>query len=431
MTKRGLIFCAKLVNRTIRRLPVWLLSIAIVLTTSIAYTAQLNDIRIWHAPDRTRIVLDLDQAPKFKSFYLANPARFVIDLPGFRFGTRAPDKSKSGPYLSAIRIGQPNKKTSRVVFDLKQDVKIKPSLLAPVLGYGHRLVLDIIPKKPTRSAAVSAANKQPRKKQPAQVTKPAARTTGQSKNAGKKSTSPAKPATGVDSTIVVAIDAGHGGEDPGALGHRSKEKVIVLQIAKRLQKRINAQKGMKAILTRKGDYFLSLRNRTQIAREAGADLFISIHADAFKNSRARGSSVYALSLRGASSETARWLADKENSADLAGGVNISERDHNLAKVIMSMTVNSTQHESHLFASSVLTEMKKIGKVHSPKVEKAGFVVLKSPDIPSILIETAYITNLQEEKLLNSASHQKKLANAILVGVRKYLGSSNYHTVRSN
>ena len=229
--------------------------------------------------------------------------------------------------------------------------------------------------------------------------------------------------------IVIAIDPGHGGEDPGAIGRRTKEKTVALQIARRLAKKVNAQKGMKAVLTRKGDYFVSLRKRTRIAREAGADLFVSIHADAFKNSKARGSSVYALSLRGASSEEARWLADKENSADLAGGVNISERDDSVAKVLLSLSMDSTQHESILLASSVLGELKKIGKVHFPNVEKAGFVVLKSPDIPSILIETAYITNKTEEKLLRSPSHQEKLANAILTGARKYLRESNYHTAK--
>jgi N-acetylmuramoyl-L-alanine amidase len=427
MIEGHFMYSAMFANRKTGRLPVWLLSIAIALTVSIADAARLNDIRVWHAPDRTRIVLDLDQAPKFKTFYLANPARFVIDLPGFGLSTRAPEQAKSGPYLSGIRIGRPDKKTARMVLDLKQDVKIKPSLLAPVPGYGHRLVLDIIPRNPTRKTAASSATKQIRTGQ--NLTKKSAQPV--KSTTAKKPISPTKPARRNDNTIVVAIDAGHGGEDTGALGRRSKEKVIALQIAKRLQKKINAQKGMRAVLTRKGDYFLSLRNRTRIAREANADLFISIHADAFKNSKARGSSVYALSLRGASSETARWLADKENSADLAGGVNISARDDNLAKVLLSLAMDSTQQESYLFASSVLTEMKRVGKAHSPAVEKAGFVVLKSPDIPSILIETAYITNRNEEKLLNSASHQEKLANAILMGAKKYLRSSNYHTARSN
>ena len=386
----------------------------LMLMTQMAEAARLNNIRVWHAPDKTRIVMDLDQAPKFKHFYLANPARFVLDIPGFGLSTRAPDKAKSGPYLKGIRIGQPDANTARIVLDLKEDVKINTLLLAPVPGFGHRLVLDVYPKTPAKRAVSGQATVQV--------------PTG---SAPKQTSKIPKPTKKSDSTFIIAIDAGHGGEDSGARGRRTREKTIVLQIAKRLQKKINAQKGMKAILTRKGDYFVSLRDRTRIAREAGADLFVSVHADAFKNSEARGSSVYALSLRGASSETARWLADKENSADLAGGVNISERDDSVAKVLLSLSMGSTQHESILFASSVLNELKKIGKVHKPTVEKAGFVVLKSPDIPSILVETAYITNRTEEKLLQSASHQEKLANAILIGAKKYLKDSNYHTAKIN
>jgi len=278
-------------------------------------------------------------------------------------------------------------------------------------------VLDIYPKNPKRKAAGSSVAKQALNKP---LVAPAP------KGTAKKPTQPAKR---IDPRIIVAIDAGHGGEDSGARGRRSKEKDVTLQIAKRLQKKINAQKGMKAILTRKGDYFISLRKRTEIAHAAGADLFISIHADAFKSSKARGSSVYALSLKGATSEQARLLADKENSADLAGGVNISERDDTLAKILLSLAMESTQNESIPFASSVLGEPRKIGKVHYPRVEKAGFVVLKSPDIPSILVETAYITNRKEEKLLRSAGYQEKLANAILIGTKKYLKNSTYHTAK--
>ncbi len=404
MTKRRLLL------NVFDRLSRIALLIAIFLL-QVADAAQLNDIRVWHAPDRTRIVLDLDKAPQFKHFYLASPARFVVDLPGFGLSTRAPEKADSGPYLKGIRIGQPNPTTARMVLDLKENVKIETLVLAPVPGYGHRLVLDVYP----RQISSKAGSASPR------VTTPAASPTA------RAPVPPPRPVVKVDDTIVIAIDAGHGGEDTGARGRRTNEKDIALQIAKRLQKKINAQKGMKAILTRKGDYFVSLRDRTEIAHKASADLFISIHADGFKNDKARGSSVYALSLRGASSETARRLADKENQADLAGGVNISERDDTLAMVLLSLAMQSTQNESIPFADSVLRELKKIGRVHNPAVEKAGFVVLKSPDIPSILVETAYITNRTEESLLRSASHQEKLANAILTGTKKYLKGSNYHT----
>ncbi len=409
MTKR------RLLHKVISQLG-YIALLLVVFLPPLAEAARLNDIRVWHAPDHTRIVVDLDKSPIFKHFYLADPARFVLDLPGFGLGTRAPDQAKSGPYLKAIRIGQPNPQTARIVLDLKEQVKIKTLVLAPVPGFGHRLVLDVYPKKSGGSVAGKPAKPtQSKVPQTASVTK----------------TRP-KPLNKNDGVITIAIDAGHGGEDTGARGRRTNEKDVALQIAKRLHKKINAQKGMTSILTRKGDYFISLRDRTQIARDAGADLLISIHADGFKNGSASGSSVYALSLSGASSETARWLADKENSADLAGGVNISARDDTLAKVLLSLAMQSTQNESIPFAGSVLRELKKIGKVHNPAVEKAGFVVLKSPDIPSILVETAYITNRAEEKLLRSASHQEKLANAILIGTRKYLKGSSYHTSsRSN
>ena len=387
-----------------------------LLVSQSSLAARLNDIRIWHAPDRSRIVLDLDQAPQFKQFYLANPARFVVDLPGFSLGTRAPDKADSGPYLNGIRIGRPDAATARVVLDLKEEVTIKPLLLAPVAEYGHRLVLDVYPKVPVKTTVTdqsSAPNK------PLVAPK-----------SGEPSAPTAKPPRQPDDTIVIAIDAGHGGEDSGARGRRTHEKTVVLQIAKRVHKKINAQPGMRAVLTRKGDYFVSLRDRTAAAREAGADLFISIHADGFKNAKARGSSVYALSLRGASSEEARWLADKENAADLAGGVSIAARDDSVAKVLLSLSMDKTLDESYVFADAVLGELRKVGKVHNASVGKAGFVVLKSPDIPSILVETAYITNPTEENLLRSASHQEKLANAILIGAKKYLSQSTYHTASS-
>ncbi len=379
--------------------------------------ARLNDIRVWNAPDHTRIVLDLDQTPRFKQFRVANPSRFVVDLPGFSLGAvKSLSSAKSGPYLNGIRIGMPKPNTARLVLDLNQEVKVKTILLAPVQNFKHRLVLDVYPKNPgaTPKTKKPSTNKQVAKASPKQGT------------AATLNSIPNKPAKPVDNTFIIAIDAGHGGEDSGARGRRTREKDVVLQIAKRLQKKINAQKGMKAVLTRKGDYFVSLRARTENARKAGAKLFISIHADGFKKDSARGSSVYALSLRGATSETARWLANKENAADLAGGVNISTRDNDLARTLLDLSMTGTQNESIVFAKAVFKELKKIGKTHSNTVEKAGFVVLKSPDIPSILVETAFITNPKEEKLLRSASYQEKLANAILIGAKKYMRNSTYY-----
>ena len=219
------------------------------------------------------------------------------------------------------------------------------------------------------------------------------------------------------------IDPGHGGEDSGARGRRAYEKTVVLQIAKRLLTLINAEPGMQAELTRKGDYYVNLRKRSALARQRRADIFVSVHADAFKDSRARGASVYALSLRGATSESAKILANKENLSDLAGGINLADKDDLLAEVLLDLSMSSTINESISFGREVLDELKKIGRVHSKRVEQAGFVVLKSPDVPSILVETAYITNPEEEKLLRSEKHQNRLAKAILNGIKRYVAKN--------
>jgi N-acetylmuramoyl-L-alanine amidase len=226
------------------------------------------------------------------------------------------------------------------------------------------------------------------------------------------------------------IDPGHGGEDPGARGRKTHEKNVVLEIARRLKKRIDAREGMRAELTRTGDYYVNLRRRSALARQKRADLFISIHADAFTSPSARGASVYALSLRGATSESARLLANRENLSDLAGGVNLAEKDALLAEVLLDLSMSNTVSESLRFGAEVLDELKKIGRVHSRRVEQAGFVVLKSPDVPSILVETAYITNPGEEKLLRSAKHQKRLANAIMAGVERYLAKNPSYYARN-
>jgi len=220
--------------------------------------------------------------------------------------------------------------------------------------------------------------------------------------------------------IIVAIDAGHGGEDPGATGRRgTREKDIVLQIARKLRELINKKPGMKAVMIRNGDYYISLRGRTKKARKANADIFISIHADAFKNTKAHGSSVFILSSRGASSEAAKWLAKKENQADLVGGVSLDDKDDMLAKLLLDLSQTATIEASNSVASRVMKGLKKVGKTHKNSVERAGFAVLKSPDIPSLLVETGFISNPKEEKLLKSAAYQKKMAQAILNGVDGY------------
>ncbi|MGI9310431.1 MAG: N-acetylmuramoyl-L-alanine amidase, partial [bacterium] len=280
---------------------------------------------------------------------------------------------------------------------LNLPVRYSINMLKPSGGYRYRLVVDFH----HRDAAVATER----------VTKP---------------TTPRAAKT----ELLILIDPGHGGEDPGATGKRTYEKHVVLAIAKKLKARIDQRPGRRAELTRASDYYIPLRKRTRIAQQRDADLFISIHADAFTNTRARGASVYALSQRGASSETAKWLANKENAADLAGGINLSERRDDVAHVLLDLSMHDTVNQSISLGRDVLAELKKIGRVHSKRVEQAGFVVLKSPDIPSILVETAYITNPAEEKLLMSPKHQDRIAAAIVAGVERHIAKNgNRYAVR--
>ena len=357
------------------------------------YSADIKDIRMWHAPERTRIVFDMDNGSRFKAFTLQNPDRVVIDLPGTRLKSRVPEAGTTGQFISRIRVGQPDSNTLRVVFDVKKPVRYFIQLLKPVDNYRYRLVVDYY-----HQDAILEADKPTQSKIP--------ESTRQRKNR--------------QGDLLVLIDPGHGGEDPGALGKITREKIVVLQIAQKLKAQLDREPGIRAELTRKGDYYISLRKRTRIARELQADLFVSIHADAFKNRNARGASVYALSQRGASSETARWLANKENSSDLVGGVSLADKDNLLAEVLLDLSMTKTVSESISFGRDVLWELGRIGRVHSKRVEQAGFVVLKSPDIPSILVETAYITNPTEEKLLRNPGHQERIASAVVLGIKRYL-----------
>ncbi len=358
------------------------------------HSASIKDIRMWHAPERSRIVFDMDRRADFDAFKLESPGRVVIDLAGVRINSAIPAAETTGQFIRRIRRGTPEKNITRLVFDLAQPVRYFIQMLKPGGRYQYRLVVDFY----HRDAVVEADKPAPTPT----LTPP-----------------PRKP----KSELLILVDPGHGGEDPGALGRRTYEKNVVLQIAKKLKVRINKQPGLRAELTRTGDYYISLRKRTRIARRRQADLFVSIHADAFKNKSARGASVYALSQRGASSETAKWLANKENSADLVGGVSLADKDNLLAGVLLDLSMTKTVSESISFGRDVLAELKKIGRVHSKRVEQAGFVVLKSPDIPSILVETAYITNPGEEKLLMSSAHQGRIAAAIVAGIKRYLVKS--------
>lgn len=382
-----------------------MLLLAVSLST---YGAKVDDIRMWHAPERSRIVFDIDKEAKFSVFTLSNPDRVVVDLTNTKLNSELPKADEMGQFINQVRLGYPDEGVMRLVFDLKQPVRYFVQMLKPVNDYQYRLVVDYY----HRDAADPNAT---------QVTKPTP-----TPKADQRPSAPAqkKPR---NSKLVVVVDAGHGGEDPGAVGRRSHEKNVVLQIAKRLQSELNKQPGIEAKLTRTGDYYIPLRRRIRMARDKGADLFISVHADAFTSSRARGASVYALSQRGATSERARWLANKENASDLAGGVKIDDKDDLLADVLLDLSMTKTISESIVFGNYVLKELGGIGRLHSKTVEQAGFAVLKSPDIPSILVETAYISNPTEEKLLNSSGHQTRIAQAITKGVVNYLKKrENYY-----
>lgn len=350
---------------------------------------DVHGARVWTAPDRTRLVLDTATSVPHKIFPLENPHRLVIDIPDARLGGELPILKADESLLIGMRSGVREGDDLRLVLDLKQKVRAKSFLLQPNEKYGHRLVIDL-------TSAEKATEKEVKDSKPQ-----ASRRTGLR-------------------DIVVAIDAGHGGEDPGAVGAAgTREKDVTLQIARKLAQLMKKERGMRPVLIRKGDYFLRLRKRINLARKEKADLFVSIHADAFRDRRVRGSSIYTLSPRGTSSEAAKWLADKENSADLILGIDLSENDTLLATVLLDMTQNATLEHSNLAADRVLVNLRKVGAVHNGKVQKAGFVVLKAPDIPSMLVETAFISNREEEKRLRSKSHQTKLAGAILAGVKSY------------
>lgn len=366
-----------------------LLCITILLCLSqllMAGSVQLENVRIWAAPESTRVVFDVSGPVQHSLEMLTNPYRAVIDIRDTSSSATLSQPVSTDKYLHRIRSGTFEQNNLRVVLDLKKHVDTKVFLLPPNQRYGHRLVIDLFDKEKQDNIQKVMIDQEP----------------GRARD------------------IVIAIDAGHGGEDPGARGPSGiYEKDVVLKIARRLAELINNERGMRAVLIREGDYFLRLRNRINKAREHKADLFISIHADAFRDSRVSGSSVYILSSRGATSEAARWLAEQENASDLIGGVSLDDKDDVLASVLLDLSQTASLEASIDVADRVLDGLKSIGKVHKRSVQAAGFAVLKSPDIPSILVETAYISNPNEEKKLRDPAYQTILASAILRGLRGY------------
>lgn len=361
------------------------------LTSLHCFAAQVSGFRVWADPAKTRAVLDLDRKTAYKLFTLQNPHRVVVDLQGSSIEIPLELNEEHAGVINGVRYGQPDKNTLRVVFDLNESVKLKSFLLDPTAQYSYRLVIDLFSKS------------------------------------GKQKASLVKQITDINEPyrdVVIAIDAGHGGEDPGAIGKkRTREKDVVLRIARELKKTIDAEPGMHGVLTRDGDYYIPLRGRYEKARKARADLFVSIHADAFKYSSVRGSSVFVLSARGASSEFARLLADSENASDLVGGVTLNDKDDMLASVLLDLSQSATREASNKVAGDILSSLKRTGKTHKNIVGRANFMVLKSPDVPSVLVETAFISNPGEEKRLTEKEFQQNMAGAITRGVRTYFYSS--------
>ena len=357
----------------------------LLLFTVPALGAEVDGFRVWTDPEKTRAVLDLDKKTDYKLFTLSGPPRVVIDLKQSSLDVPLKLDTKHAGIIRGVRHGAPKEGTLRVVLDLENEANLKSFMLDPVGQYGHRLVVDLF-----------------------------------TKGSGSRAVKQMADLRETDRDIVVAIDAGHGGEDPGAIGkYRTREKDVVLAIARELKKSIDARPGMRGVLIRTGDYFIPLRDRFEKARENRADLFISVHADAFTKRHVAGSSVFVLSRKGASSEFARRLAASENSADLVGGVSLRGKDDMLASVLLDLSQSATMEASSAVADSVFSSLSRMGKTHKRHVEHANFMVLKSPDVPSILVETAFISNPSEEKRLKDPAWQKRVARTIADGVQDY------------
>tara|TARA_B110000014_G_scaffold264451_1_gene266204 strand:- start:7755 stop:8963 length:1209 start_codon:yes stop_codon:yes gene_type:complete len=366
----------------------------------------VNATRVWPALDYTRVTIESALPISNDQMMLQNPERIVIDLKNIILNETLKNLSSKvvglDPNIKKIRVAQFNPNVTRIVIDLKVSASVKIFSLIPNKKYKHRLVIDVYPQDKDEIASLL---KQLKKKDDKKTIDPLISNT-------KKIT-------------IVAIDAGHGGEDPGAVGAKgTKEKVVNLQISKKLKKLIDKEPNMKAVLIRTGDYYIPLGKRVTKARKIKADIFISIHADAFKKRTVRGSSVFALSERGATSAFAKFLANNENEADLIGGVSIDDKEPILARTLLDLSQSATINDSLKLGKNVLREIKKVNRLHKKRVEQAGFAVLKAPDIPSILIETAFISNRKEEKNLISRSFQQKISLSILKGIKKYINTSS-------
>ena len=453
-----------------------MLSVTALATPLRASAAQILAVRVWPADDYTRVTLENDAVLKATHFIVKDPERMVVDIEGLELNPTLKSLvakiQSNDPYIKQVRVGQNRPNVVRLVFDLKEEVRPQVFTLPPAGNYKDRLIFDLYPvkevdpiaamiekgnwsgdgKPPSESSSAAAgstpkgdmpplkpgeaemAANAPTPREQLEALKPdmKAEPRAELRDQVRTAEAQAKAAEKADKAdknnvvrmITIALDPGHGGEDPGASGKNgSKEKDIVLSIAKRLKAKLEEAPNMRVMLTRDGDYFVPLGKRVEKARKVQADLFVSIHADAFVQPSARGSSVFVLSEKGASSTAARWLADKENQADTIGGVNVKNHDRQLASVLFDLSTTAQINDSLKLGKSVLGEIGGINRLHKGSVEQAGFAVLKAPDIPSILIETAFISNPEEEAKLLDDGYQNQMANAIVKGIRRYFAKN--------
>jgi N-acetylmuramoyl-L-alanine amidase len=421
----------------------------------LVWGATIVSVRVWPASDYTRVTIESDQPLAAHHFMTDNPSRLVVDIDGLELspalrelvGKIQPDD----PYIAGVRVGQNQPRVVRLVIDLKQVVKPQQFTLSPVAAYQNRLVFDLYPAEPPDPLLALISDKLDAERDAAQAVRdalgefigqvdrplppvatapgtPPVRTAPVPRRPGQSPAPPPAPTAAqqdrFNRLIIVAIDPGHGGEDPGAIGPSGlREKDVVLQIGRQLRDRLNDKPGMRAMMTRDEDFFVPLYDRVKKARRVQADLFVSIHADAFLNPQARGASVFALSERGASSSAARWMAQKENAADVVGGVNVASNDAVVLKTLLDMSTTAQIKDSLRVGNEVLRGIGKVGRLHKGEVEQAGFAVLKAPDIPSILVETAFISNPDEESKLRDPDYQLRLVEALFKGIERYFAKN--------
>lgn len=388
----------------------------------IARGATLLALRVWPAPSHTRVTIEHDAPLAFSQFTLDDPARLVVDIEGVELAPQLRELAgkidADDPFIAQVRLGQNRPQVVRLVIELKQAVRSEVFSLPPVGPYRYRLVTDLHSLAPV-DPLLALLQEQAQRDAAGAAQPPAAeRIEPATRNLAREQPAPRR--NNAARVLTLAIDAGHGGEDPGAVGKRGTyEKDVTLAIARRVERLLAAETGVRVLMTRDGDYFVPLHERVAKARRVQSDLFVSIHADAWIKPDARGSSVFALSERGATSTAAAWMAKHENNADLIGGIDLARHDAGLARVLLDLSTTAQINDSLKFGAAVLRELERINTLHKARVEQAAFAVLRAPDIPSILVETAFISNPDEERRLRDEAYQQQLAQAIVTGIRRY------------